>query len=122
MVPQGESQLLDSLGMSLVLSHGLGREDWGAWTAAEMCADWVGVMMEVERDFWLFLASPRSPADGGGSLARVTVSRRPSRAGGTVTYMPQTPSLRVMTFYTQGGKWRTRAQVWRTGEEGGDRG
>lgn len=107
---------------SPVLSQGLGRADWGARTAAEMCADGVGVMTEMERDFWLFLASPRPAADGGGSLARVTVSRWPSRAGGTVTYMPQTPSLRAMNFSKQGGKWRTRAQVWRTGEEGGDRG
>ena len=95
---------------------------WGARTAAEMCANGVGVMTEMERDFWLFLASPHPAADGGGSLARVTVSRWPSRAGGTVTYMPQTPSLHAMTFSKQGGKWRTRAQVWRTGEEGGDRG
>ena len=56
-----------------------------------MCADEVGVMTEMERD-------------GGGSLARLTVSRLPSRAGGMVTYMPQTRSLRAMTFCQQGGK------------------
>lgn len=87
----GGPQLLGSPGVSTVLSHGLGRAAWGARTAAERCADEVGVMTEMERD-------------GGGSLARVTVSRLPSRAGGMVTYMPQTRSLRAMTFCQQGGK------------------
>ena len=59
---------------------GLAKRAWGARPAAEMCVDGGGG--DGDRNLWLLVA----PVDGGGSLARATVSKLPTWAGGVVTH------------------------------------